>query len=371
MAERFHGIDRHKKHSTISVLNPEGQKVDFVSKCTDLRSYMEELGPEDAVVLEASTGTFFWADLVESRGASCYVLDPYKFKIIRDSWNKTDKQDARNMAKALWVYLVTGEFGILTVYKPEAEVRELRRLFSQYRLMNRQIVMLKNNIQAILTDNGVELGSLEKTMLVSQSEGMRVLRGHELSSASRECGCRSQMSLQLLWSLKEQKRRIMKEILLAGESFSSQVKILITLKGITPLSALGFLADVADIESFRTLRKMNAYLGLVPRVKESGGRSRAGHINRASRGLTRTLLTQSVCHIANASPELRRYYSALVTVRGAGRARIALIRKACGIMRRMLLNEEPFRWMKKDNYERKLKRYENQLRKIKEEKKSA
>ena len=228
--------------------------------------------------------------------------------------------------------------------------------------------MMKNNIQAILTDNGVELGSLEKTMLVSQSDGMRVLRGHELSSASREC---IQMSLQLLWSLKEQKRRISKQILLAGESFSSQVKILITLKGITPLSALGFLADVADIKRFRTLRKMNAYLGLVPRVKESGGRSRAGHINRASRGLTRTLLTQSVCHIANASPELGRYYSALVTVRGAGRARIALIRKACGIMRRMLLNEEPFRWMKKDNYERKLKRYENQLRKIKEEKKSA
>ena len=103
--------------------------------------------------------------------------DPYKFKIIRDSWNKTDKQDARNMAKALWVYLATGEFGIPTVYKPEAEVRELRRLFSQYRLMNRQIVMLKNNIQAIVTDNGVELLSLEKTMLVSQSDGMRVLGG--------------------------------------------------------------------------------------------------------------------------------------------------------------------------------------------------
>lgn len=78
MAERFHGIDRHKKHSTISVLNREGQKVDFVSKCTDLRSYIEQLGPEDAVVLEASTGTFFWADLVESRGASCYVVPDRK-----------------------------------------------------------------------------------------------------------------------------------------------------------------------------------------------------------------------------------------------------------------------------------------------------
>ena len=52
------------------------------------------------------------------------MLDPFKFKIIRDSWNKTDKQDARNMAKALWVYLVTEEFGIPTVYKPSMEIRE-------------------------------------------------------------------------------------------------------------------------------------------------------------------------------------------------------------------------------------------------------
>ena len=52
------------------------------------------------------------------------MLDPFKFKIIRDCWNKTDKQDARNMAKALWVYLVTEEFGIPTVYKPSMEIRE-------------------------------------------------------------------------------------------------------------------------------------------------------------------------------------------------------------------------------------------------------
>jgi len=93
MIQRFHGLDRHKKHSTISVLNREGQEVEFVSKCPDLRSYIEQLGPEDAVVMEAATGAFFWADLVESTGAACHILHPYKFKIIRESWNKTDKQD--------------------------------------------------------------------------------------------------------------------------------------------------------------------------------------------------------------------------------------------------------------------------------------
>ena len=69
------------------------------------------------------------ADGVEATGARCYVLDPMRFRIITDSWNKTDRQDARNMAKALWVFLVTGEIGIPTVYKPSETIRTLRRLF--------------------------------------------------------------------------------------------------------------------------------------------------------------------------------------------------------------------------------------------------
>jgi transposase len=143
------------------------------------------------------------------------------------------------------------------------------------------------------------------------------------------------------------------------------VKLLITVRGITPLTALAFLADVADIRRFKTLRKMNAYLGLVPTVNESGGKSKTGHITRQSRRLTRTLFTQSVMHFADASPYLRIYYSNLISRRGVGRARIALIRKICGMMRRMLLDQTEFRWVQSANFERKLKRYECQMKKIK------
>ena len=157
MIERVHGVDRHKSFSTISVLNPQGEEVQFLGACREFGKYVESLGPTDAVVLEASTGSFWWADQIEAKGAKCFVTDPRKFCIIKDSWNKTDKQDARNLAKALWVHVVTGEFGIPTVYKPAAVVRELRRLFAQYCLLNRQIATHKNNAQAIFVENGVEL----------------------------------------------------------------------------------------------------------------------------------------------------------------------------------------------------------------------
>jgi transposase len=93
-----------------------------------------------------------------------------------------------------------------------------------------------------------------------------------------------------------------KEILFAGKPFEKEVKLLISIKGITPLSALAFLSDVGDVRRFGTTRKMNAYLGFVPKLKESGDVSRVGHINRATRKTTRTLLTQSLVQAMSASP---------------------------------------------------------------------
>ncbi len=122
MIQRVHRIDRHKRSATISIMNRKGKEINFIGLCNDLNGYIQTLGPEDAVVFETGLGSFFWADKIEERGSICFVINPYKFRIIKDSWNKTDKNDSRNMAKALWVHVVTGEFGVPVVHKPSREV---------------------------------------------------------------------------------------------------------------------------------------------------------------------------------------------------------------------------------------------------------
>ncbi len=52
MITRFHGIDRHKKYSTVSVLDREGREIRFLLSC-QMEAYLAELGPEDAVVMGA------------------------------------------------------------------------------------------------------------------------------------------------------------------------------------------------------------------------------------------------------------------------------------------------------------------------------
>jgi transposase len=179
------------------------------------------------------------------------------------------------------------------------------------------------------------------------------------------------VSLEILWKVIPQKEKLVKEIMRAGAPFQDKVKILISIKGITPLSALAFLADVGDIKRFKSVRKMNSYLGLVPKVRESANKSKACHINKASRNLTRTILTQSLIQAMDASTYLRHSYETTKYRRGAGRARIGLIRKLCGIMRRMLLNGELFRNVQKPLYEKKMKQFDKLLKEFEEERKSA
>jgi len=170
-----------------------------------------------------------------------------------------------------------------------------------------------------------------------------------------------------LRGLLERKEKLAEGILLAGATFQKQVELLITIRGITPLVALAFLADIGDINRFPSTRKMNAYLGLVPQCPDSGGKERHGHSNKESRKLTRTILTQTLVQVADASPQFRKFYDALKERRGAGRARIALIRKLCGIMRRMLIAGEEYRDKEENLFSRKAIQYRKILGQVKKE----
>ena len=354
--------------STVSILNRKGVEEKLVTIKGNLKNYIKDLGPCDAVAIETVIGCFCWTNRIESQGAKCFIIDPYRFRIIKDSWKKTDKNDSRNIAKALWVYLITGEFGLPEVYKPSRDVIELRKLFSQYRNMNKYINMLKNNVQSILLDDGIVLSLKHKKNLLSNKTGEEFLKLLDVSDASRIC---IKASLDILWKAINQKEVLTREIIRAGEPFKDKVKILISIKGITPLSALAFLADVGDIKRFKPVRKMNSYLGLVPKVRESANIGKTYHINKASRNLTRTILTQSLIQAMDASTYLRHSYEETKIRRGSGRARIGLIRKLCGIMRRMLLNGELFRSIKMPLYEKKMKQFDKLLKEFEEERKSA
>ena len=357
---RYHGVGLHKKYATISVRNEAGTEERFVRAQADINGYVANLGSEDAVVLEASAGALYWAEKIQAQGASCKVIDAYRFRIIRDSWQKTDKRDAANLSLALWLASRSGEMKLPEVWQPDRVVRELRRLFGMYDLLSRQVCQLKNEIHGVLLDNGVRDRALGNSLVDNPARAEELLEEVELSAATAVC---IRTSLALLANLEEKKEVMKGEVLQAGKPFEAQVKLLLSIRGVTPFLALAFLSEVGDIRRFRSARKMHSCLGVVPTVRSSGGITHGGTINRRSRKLSRTLFTQVAPHLVDSSPRLERFYRELVARRGYGRARIALLRKIFSMMRRMLSNRELYRWTEAKLYEKKLKDYAKKMEK--------
>ena len=90
---RYHGVDLHKGSAAVSIRDEVGHEVRYVAR-VETASYVATLGPQDSVALESGCGSFLWAERIQRRGARCIVIDPYRFRIIRDSWHKTDRHDA-------------------------------------------------------------------------------------------------------------------------------------------------------------------------------------------------------------------------------------------------------------------------------------
>ena len=355
MITHFHGVDKHSTHLTITTVDQDGNIVNFIARCNNFPDFIETLSETDAVAIETGNMSFYLADKMEERGADTYIVDARANKIISSSTRKTDKNDSEKLAFCLRSYLNgDGYTAFPTVYKPKLEIRRLRRMFSGYGTLNKSIVQLKNTVIGMIRDTGLRLTSVQHAKLFNPLHGIEALEKLDLYVSDNHV---IQVLLESLHEMLKQKEILKRRIVQYGAFLHEDVELLISIKGVSPLLALGFLADVGDLTRFQSIRKLNAYLGLVPVTRSSGKREFQGHIIRCSRHLTRTLFTQAVQYIGDSSPGLSQWYKEVRERRGIGRGRIALIRKTVKIMRRMLIERELYRWTDAPFYQRKMEAY--------------
>ena len=104
------------------------------------------------------------------------------------------------------------------------------------------------------------------------------------------------------------------------------------------LTALAYRAVVDDPGRFTRGSRVGAYLGLVPRLHESGQVSRAGRISKAGDVFVRALLYEAANALITWVQQpsvLRSWALGLVGRAGARKAKVATARKLAVIMHRM------------------------------------
>lgn len=123
-------------------------------------------------------------------------------------------------------------------------------------------------------------------------------------------------------------------------------KLFLSIPGVGPICAISFYTAIEDPSRFKRAEDVGPYLGLVPKMSQSGTVLRGGRISRMGSSLTRThLVTAAVIMMSHAKTDsdLKRWALNLEKRIGRGKARVALARKLATIMIAMWKSGEPFR----------------------------
>jgi transposase len=115
--------------------------------------------------------------------------------------------------------------------------------------------------------------------------------------------------------------------------------------GVGPISALTFFAVIGEPHRFRRSKDVGAYLGLAPRLYQSGLTTHVGRISKMGNAAARSLLTQASMKLLCSGEDsaLRDWASEVARRRGLPRARVALARKLAVVMLEMWKTGESYR----------------------------
>src|SRR5215208_1987915 len=129
--------------------------------------------------------------------------------------------------------------------------------------------------------------------------------------------------------------------------------------GVSLVSAATFVAVVGDIGRFESSKKLVGYLGLDPKVRQSGEQAaRHGRISKQGSSAARHMLCEAAWIAVRTPGPLRAFYQRLRARRGAQIALVATARKLCVLFWHLLTNEQDHAFGRPSLTRHKLRRLE-------------
>src|SRR5439155_1289650 len=269
---------------------------------------------DDQLVLEATGSALAIARIVEPHVGRVVLANPKAVKSATQT-AKTDKLDARTLAKLLAA-------GFLPeVWTPDEQTRILRRRISRRAQLVRQRTREKNQVHAILIRN---LKQRSPAADLFGTAGRRWLAAQELPADEREMVEACLRGIDFLDREVAAIDRALAELVLV----SPELRRLLTLPGVNCVTACALLAAIGDVRRFPSARQLVSYLGLDPKVSQSGVEpARHGRISKQGPGETRQVLVEAAWHAARTARPLRAFHQRVAARRGGNVATVAVARK--------------------------------------------
>lgn len=285
---------------------------------------------DDVVAVEATAGSDRIVSLLQRHGLRVIVANTRKLKAISDAKAKTDRLDAKTLAKLAMAGLLD------EVWTPDERTRTLRRLTSRRERLVRSRTRAKNEAHGVLSRNLCERPPVTDAFGKTGREWFAAL---ELPVDERLTldGCLRQVDF-LDGEIAAMDREIAKTALAWPE-----IQRLMSVPGVNVQTAATFMAAVGDIRRFSTPRKLVSYLGLDPRVRQSGNApARHGRISKAGASEARHMLGEAAWKVTLTPGPMRAFFQRVRARRGPQIAATAVSRKLVVLFWHMLTREQDY-----------------------------
>jgi transposase len=325
------GLDVHRDFCEVAIV--EGGALRSAGRIVTtpeaLELFAQSLAPADRVSLEVTGSAWEIARIIEPHVARVVVVSPADTG-IRQARAKTDRLDARALARLL----AAGELD--AVWSPDEQTRVLRRRLARREQLVRARSRAKNEIHAVLVRRLVGRPPVSDLFGV---KGRAWLRALELPLEESETVAACLRHVEFLDAeVAAVERQIASEAL-----GSADIRRLMTVPGVNVICAATFLAAVGEIRRFPTSRRLVGYLGLDPRVYQSGSEpARGGRISKQGSASARWALVEGAWSVVRQPGPLHAFYDRIRARRGTKIAVVAVARKLAALFWSLLSRGEDY-----------------------------
>jgi len=310
------GIDLHRRRSVIVRKNAAGEvlsKVRIDNSPMALAEAVAAAGPEPEVVLEATFGWYWAADVLQEMGARVHLAHP-----LGNNWGhrrvKNDERDANDLVDLL-------RMGRLAeAWIAPAEVREVREVV-RYRLkLVRLRSGLKAQVHAVMGKHGVLPSRCD--MFYLGGGGPAQLDALELPDGymARLDSLRDLIDVYDR-EINDLDRRIAK--MLGNHQGYRAIQ---AIHGLGPLLAAVFVAEIGDVTRFPSPAHLASWAGMTPKHRESDTKVHRGKISKQGSRHVRWAAVEAVSR-NHGGDKIKADYRRIAERRGRNIGRVAAARK--------------------------------------------
>jgi transposase len=332
--KRYIGFDIHKHYFVAIGVDPQLNPVfgPHQASIPQLAEWARKnLTPQDAVVVEMTTNTYLFFDIIKPLVHSVTVVHPPHVSLIVRAQVKTDKKAALTLAQLHASGLLPG------IWIPPIEVRELRALVAHRNKMVRFSSIAKCRLHALLQRKGIEAPQGVEPFSPETRLWWDEL---DLTALEKHCMLSDLAMLDFARSQVKSDEQCLKQ--LAGRD--ERLPLLIQICGIGFITAITILAAIGEIQRFPTPEQLVGYAGLGARVHDSGMSRTTGRITKTGRRNLRRAMVDAANHAIPFHPHWRAVFERQSMHIGRQKTIVAIARKLLVAVWHVLSHQEADRF---------------------------